>query len=103
MVTPVSIGTVPGNSTIEQIQQNNQRATALGAIGAVAPPGGLLESEAENVEADFSIVYGSVNGTKYYNYGCKSGNRIKIENRLYFENEAEALLAGYEPSVNCDF
>ncbi len=49
------------------------------------------------------IVFGSVNGTKYYNYGCKSGDRILIENRVYFEDESRAIEAGYEPATNCKF
>ena len=52
---------------------------------------------------ELEIVYGSVNGTKFYNYGCKSGNRIKIENRVFFANQGEALLSGYEPASICDF
>ena len=58
----------------------------------------------DNTTTDMpEIVYGSVNGTKYYNYGCKAGNRIKSENRIYFTNTTEAQQAGYEPAQNCNF
>ena len=39
--------------------------------------------------------FGSKNGTKYYTPGCPAGNRIKPENYLWFENEADARLQGY--------
>lgn len=66
---------------------------------------GLTDSSevTEVVKAKYEIVFGSVNGSKYYNYGCKSGYRIKPDNRVFFENIAEAELHGYEPAVNCDF
>jgi hypothetical protein len=51
----------------------------------------------------YAVVYGSINGTKFYNYGCKAGNRIKEENKIFFANAGKALAAGYEPSVSCDF
>ncbi len=32
---------------------------------------------------------------------CKSGKRIKTENRVFFKDEAEALAAGYRPCGHC--
>lgn len=32
---------------------------------------------------------------------CSSGKRMKIENRVFFKNEAEALENGYRPCGNC--
>jgi hypothetical protein len=32
---------------------------------------------------------------------CSSGKRIKIENRLFFESETEAISAGYRPCGHC--
>jgi hypothetical protein len=62
------------------------------------------EPDANSIDPiNHEIVYGSINGTKYYNHGCASGNRIKSENRIYFANPGEALLAGYEPAANCKF
>lgn len=36
-------------------------------------------------------------GTLY----CRSGKRMKKENRLFFSNEAEALALGYRPCGHC--
>lgn len=43
----------------------------------------------------------SRSGTKYYPAGCKSANRIKEENRIWFTNKESAESAGYEPASNC--
>jgi len=38
-------------------------------------------------------IYGTLN--------CTSGKRMKAENRVFFQNEAEALAAGYRPCGHC--
>ena len=85
------------NKVVDQIAELNNPVL----INNLAPQS--TEDELKFESNELEIVFGSVNGTKYYNYGCKSGDRIKSENKIFFENAAEALLAGYEPSVNCDF
>lgn len=32
---------------------------------------------------------------------CKSGKRLKKENRIFFENEKEAIANGYRPCGHC--
>jgi hypothetical protein len=75
------------------------------AIGVISEP--VINTNNLPVEShpneNQSIVFGSVNGTKYYNHGCKSGDRIKLENRIYFESTDIAQQAGYEPAKNCNF
>jgi hypothetical protein len=46
-------------------------------------------------------VFGSKNGSTYYVPGCKSGNRVKLENRVYFESETDAEDQGYTRSKLC--
>ncbi len=43
----------------------------------------------------------SKNGAKYYPVGCKSADRIKPENRVYFVSAEEAEIEGLEPSTTC--
>ncbi len=43
----------------------------------------------------------SKNGKLYYPNGCKSANRIKEENRVWFANASDAEQAGYSPSTSC--
>lgn len=43
----------------------------------------------------------SVNGGKYYPAGCKTANRIKKENIIWFVSEREAREMGYTPSSQC--
>lgn len=39
---------------------------------------------------------------KIYGYlGCKSGKRMKRENRVFFTHEQEAVALGYRPCGNC--
>ena len=43
----------------------------------------------------------SVNGTKYHFPWCSGAQRIKEENKIWFNNEQEAREAGYTPAANC--
>lgn len=45
----------------------------------------------------------SRSGTKYYPVGCKSADRIKEENRIWFSDIESAENAGYGPASNCNF
>lgn len=40
-------------------------------------------------------------GKIYGLLNCSSGKRMKIENRVFFKNETEALANGYRPCGNC--
>jgi hypothetical protein len=43
----------------------------------------------------------SINGTKYYLVTCSGFNRIKEENKTYFNSKEDAESAGYSPATNC--
>ena len=60
--------------------------------------------------ADFSLgvggeiggaVVGSRQGTKYHLPWCSGAQRIKEENKIWFESQAAAEAAGYTPAANC--
>jgi hypothetical protein len=51
-------------------------------------------------ESKFQFV-GSKNGTKYYPLSCKSANRIKDENKVYFNSTQEAIDGGYTLASGC--
>lgn len=46
-------------------------------------------------------LFGSKSGSTYYTPDCKSGNRVKVENRVYFEDEIDAEDQGYTKSKLC--
>jgi len=49
-----------------------------------------------------SITLGGNSKLKIYGkLSCKSGKRMKNENRVFFANEAEATNAGYRPCGHC--
>lgn len=43
----------------------------------------------------------SKNGKMYYTLDCGGAKRIKVENQIYFNSEAEAQEAGYQRSLTC--
>ncbi len=45
----------------------------------------------------------SINGKAYYPKDCAAGNRIKEENRVWFDTKEEAEIQGYQPAQNCGF
>lgn len=48
------------------------------------------------------IFFGGNRKLKIYGkLGCGSGKRMKRENRVFFNDEEEALEAGYRPCGNC--
>jgi methylphosphotriester-DNA--protein-cysteine methyltransferase len=44
---------------------------------------------------------GNKNLKVYGTLRCGSGKRMKISNRVFFENEKEAITLGYRPCGNC--
>jgi len=37
----------------------------------------------------------------YGRLSCSSGKKMKVENRVFFQNEQEAIKAGYRPCARC--
>ncbi|WP_235528591.1 Ada metal-binding domain-containing protein [Pedobacter sp. Leaf194] len=37
----------------------------------------------------------------YGNLNCKSGKRMKMENRVFFATESDAIAHGFRPCGNC--
>ncbi len=94
--------------TSAQEAQSQLSAYILGsASNAVIPANGpdisdrlaLVDTQGESEST--SQIFGSKNGSTYYTPGCKSGNRVKIENRVYFESESSAEDEGYTKSKLC--
>jgi len=44
----------------------------------------------------------SVNGSRYHLPECPGAQSIKEENKVWFQNKADAERAGYTPAQNCD-
>lgn len=48
------------------------------------------------------IVLGGNKNLKIYGrLDCRAGKRMKVENRVFFENETEAINSGYRPCAVC--
>jgi methylphosphotriester-DNA--protein-cysteine methyltransferase len=44
---------------------------------------------------------GYMPGKIYGTLSCGSGKKMKVENRVFFQNEQEAIAAGYRPCGHC--
>ena len=81
--------------------------TASGAAGAAAVGAAAVNASPKTpakpvAPAPASGAYvASKSGTKYYLPWCGTANRIKEENKVWFETKAEAEAAGYQPAANC--
>lgn len=60
-----------------------------------------LWQEYEKNKQSKAHFFASKKGTVFYPLACPSGNRIDLENRVYFETKQEAQSAGYKPSSRC--
>ncbi|MEO6684532.1 MAG: Ada metal-binding domain-containing protein [Dyadobacter sp.] len=48
------------------------------------------------------ITFGGYKKAKIYGtLHCRSGRRMKIENRVFFKNEKQAISEGYRPCAHC--
>ncbi|TRX59902.1 metal-binding protein [Fulvivirga sp. M361] len=67
----------------------------------------VLHDEITNFELNQGIRKGSLRlaGNKklkiYGSLGCRSGKRLKRENRVFFTDQEEALKYGYRPCAHC--
>lgn len=67
----------------------------------------ILHSNISNFELHIllksgKVLYGGNKKLKIYgNLECKSGKRMKKENRVFFETEAEAIENNYRPCGHC--
>lgn len=73
--------------------ENLGQGTVLGAI----PPSPTTATLSDTPQGAFA---GSKNGTKYYTPDCAGLERIKPENRIWFQTIEDATLQGYTPA-NC--
>ncbi len=64
-----------------------------------------LPAQINNTSAPAGLPMGnflaSINGTAYYPKDCAAANRIKEENRIWFDTKKEAEIQGYRPAQNC--
>lgn len=62
----------------------------------------VLHSSIKNKIKNKEICYGGNLNLKIYGLlNCKSGKRMKIENRIFFKTENEAIENGFRPCGNC--
>ncbi len=73
-------------------------ANNLAAAGDSSSPTATLKLPSSSGEGKY---VGSKTGTKYHLPWCSGAQRIKEENKIWFNSEAEAAGKGYGPAANC--
>ena len=62
---------------------------------------GAVSGSLDNASKSAGSIVVSKNGKKYHFPWCSGAQRIKEENKIWFNNEQEAREAGYTPAANC--
>lgn len=62
---------------------------------------GEIWEQYKKEKSETSYFFGSKNGSTYYTRGCKAGNRIAEENKIFFSTSKEAEDLGYMFSKQC--
>lgn len=60
-----------------------------------------LWEEYQAIKSEHQEFFASKNGSVVYPIGCSKGNRIKEENKIFFENISQALAQGYRETSGC--
>lgn len=100
--TEVQKGSNQGNIYIQNSQTVPTESLASEKFGTVTDLQNASNTPAENVLQGSGKYVASQSGTKYYPAsGCGAVNRIKPENRVYFETAEAAESQGYERYSGC--
>lgn len=53
------------------------------------------------IDGQLGLLIGSINGSKYHFPWCSGAQRIKEENKIWFDSVEAARAVGYTPAGNC--
>ncbi len=100
----LSITEKPGEVTIKL--PDNSTMTANAYTGVYSKNTGTSTTQTASAinainGANGGAYVASKNGTKYYLTSCSGANRIKDENKIWFNSTSEAESAGYSKSTTC--
>ncbi len=82
----------------------HERASQLGAYPLRITHNEHIEKSIEQYQSDQQTgsFFASKNGTKVYTAECKAGDRIALENRIFFQTLEQAEALGYGVSNQCE-
>lgn len=91
-------------SMADRIYNNSIKSTSLVADKEKSlenyPTLKQKQSQNTNILKEGNYV-ASKNGKLYYSASCKGANRIKEENKVWFDTASDAEKSGYSPSTSC--
>lgn len=82
-----------GDRVVVSFSDEALKALEIPLVASTTP---LVEDTKEQMQN--GTYFGSKNGTKFYTVGCKAGDRIKEENKVWFSSVEDATLQGYSPA-----
>lgn len=106
--TPIVFQEAPGDQTSEAsasdlnalvIEKKPEAQKASTASQPASPRQQAVQAATTSASQNLGQFVASVNGEKYYFPDCSEVNRIKDENKVWFDSENEAKESGYEASV----
>jgi hypothetical protein len=85
-----------GLGRLSKIEENKVPIRLIENTTAPATAGAVLESQPK-----IGKYLASKSGAKYHLPWCSGAQRIKEENKIWFETKEDAEKAGYGPAANC--
>jgi hypothetical protein len=90
---------------LDRLINSNQNSPIIIDRNMKIVPASELENRGETTPKSAGQTSGnfvaSINGKAYYPTGCAAANRIKEENKVWFDTKEEAVAQGYKPAANC--
>ena len=85
----------------EPVTIESSRETTAVEQGAAVLPAIQSRDSSASTEVAAGQYVASKNSDKYHFPWCSGAQRIKEENKVWFQSREEALAAGYTPASNC--
>ncbi|MEN9852307.1 MAG: hypothetical protein RI996_250 [Candidatus Parcubacteria bacterium] len=103
-IVSYSLGTMEQNTQKKSgsvVFTDVPRTAAVAATLLAVQENEIYPNQNSNTTQNKTTIFASKSGTKYYFTWCKSGNRVKLENRIYYPSAAAAEKAGKSLAANC--
>ncbi len=87
----------PASSGVGSVSPSSMSGSALtGAQNALSGA-----SDASSAQSQTGTIVASKRGSKYYFTWCSGAKSLSESNKIYFQTEAQAQIAGYSRSTSC--
>ena len=84
------------------IQKSLESASQISPVANSPQTGAILNPAVQNQYSVQGKYVASKNGGSYHFPWCSGAQRIKEENKIWFQTKEEAEKRGYKPAANCN-